>query len=63
MTNHLPDATYAFAPYNKPVMTAAQAAETLAATSGWILAKGVMWDLTAVDLGAGMCRIELTQRR
>lgn len=61
--NHLPDATYAFAPYNKPVMSNKEAAETLKATSGWILAKGRMWDLKAVSLGAGMSRIELTERK
>lgn len=62
-TNHLPDAAYAFAPHNKPVMSKAQAAETLRATNGWIMAKGEMYDLRAVNVGAGMCRIELELRR
>lgn len=60
--NHLPDATYAFAPYNQPVMSKREAAETLRATGGWIMAKGEHWDLRAVYLGAGMCRIELERR-
>lgn len=61
-TNHLPDAAYAFAPYNKPVMSRAEAAETLRATDGWIMAKGEAWDLHVRDIGAGMCRIELEPR-
>lgn len=62
-TNCLPEATYAFAPYNKPVMSKAEAAGTLAATGGWILAKGYIYDLRAVDIGAGMCRIDLERRQ
>lgn len=62
-TNHLPDATYAFAPYNQPTMTKAEAAETLKATGGWIMAKGTQWDLRAENLGAGMCKIVLKERR
>jgi hypothetical protein len=62
MTNHLPDATYAFAPHNKPVMTERQASETIAKTGGWIMANGEIYDLQAVDLGAHMCRIDLQSR-
>lgn len=60
--NHLPDATYAFAPVNKPVLTQTQAQETLIATGGWILAKGEMYDLRAEDIGADACRIVLELR-
>lgn len=61
-TNHLPEATYSFAPYNHPVMSKEQAVETLRATGGWIIAKGYWWNLRVVELDGGMCRIELERR-
>jgi hypothetical protein len=60
--NHLPNAAYAFAPYNRPVMSEQEAAATLRATGGWIMAKGYIWDLRCEDIGAGMCRFTLEPR-
>lgn len=62
-TNHLPDAAYAMPRDWSGVMTTAEWRETARATSGWIMACGEHWNLSAESIGGGIVRVRLELRR
>lgn len=59
--NHPPEVVYAF--YGSTTLTRAQLRETLLATDGWVLARGIKHLIRSKSLGAGVYQVWLEQEK